>query len=321
MVRFILRRTIESLVAFMLATIVVFAGARLLPGDPAIALSGEGRDPVANLQIRAKYGLDDPIYVQYARWIGLAFRGDLGNSIRNGESVASTIVQRLPITLELALLSTIWAALVGLGSGTLAAVRRHGIIDSVVGFAVLLGLSVPTFWLGLLLVLVVAVDWQWLPASGFTPFFDDPLRNLVGLAMPCFVLGFGIAAVVARQTRSAMIAALASDYIRTARAKGLSDWRVIVIHGLRNSVLTVVTIIGLELGALISGAVVTEQIFLIPGFGRLIVDTIATRDYPMIEGAALVSAGGYIAINLLVDILYSRLNPRIRLQESRQNAG
>jgi peptide/nickel transport system permease protein len=321
MLHFILRRTVESLVAFMLATIVVFAGARLLPGDPAIALSGEGRDPVANAQIRAKYGLDDPIYVQYTRWIGLAFRGDLGHSIRNGESVASTIVRRLPITLELALLSTLWAALVGIGSGTLAAVRRHGILDSVVGFAVLVGLSVPTFWLGLLLVLVVAVDWRWLPASGFTPFFEDPLRNLVGLAMPCFVLGFGIAAVVARQTRTAMIAALASDYIRTARAKGLGDWRVIIVHGLRNSVLTVVTIIGLELGALISGAVVTEQIFLIPGFGRLIVDTIATRDYPMIEGAALVSAGGYIVINLLVDILYSRLNPRIRLQESRQNAG
>jgi peptide/nickel transport system permease protein len=312
---------VESLVAFMLATIVVFAGARLLPGDPAIALSGEGRDPIANAQMRAKYGLDDPIYVQYVKWIGLALQGDLGRSIRSGVTVASTIGKRLPVTLELALLSTLWAVIIGVAVGTVAAVQRYGVFDRLVGIAVLLGLSVPTFWLGLVLVLVVAVNWKWLPASGFTPFLEDPLLNLTQLVMPCFVLGFGIAAVVARQTRSAMISALVSDYVRTARAKGLSALRVIIVHALRNSVLTVVTIIGLELGALISGAVVTEQIFLIPGFGRLIVDTIATRDYPMIEGAALVSAAGYILLNLIVDMVYSKLNPRIQLQEGRPDAG
>jgi peptide/nickel transport system permease protein len=321
MARFFLRRAIESLVAFMLATIVVFAGARLLPGDPAIALSGEGRDPIANAQLRAKYGLDEPIHVQYTKWIGLALQGDLGRSIRTGATVSSTIMARLPVTMELALLSTLWAAITGVFLGTLAAVRRNSLLDRLVGVAMLLGLSVPTFWLGLVLVLVVAVNWKWLPASGFTPFLDDPLRNLAQLVMPCFVLGFGIAAVVARQTRSAMISALSSDYVRTARAKGLSELRVIIVHALRNSVLTVVTIIGLELGALISGAVVTEQIFLIPGFGRLIVDTIATRDYPMIQGAALVSAAGYIVLNLIVDMAYSKLNPRIQLQEGRPDAG
>jgi peptide/nickel transport system permease protein len=313
MTRFFVRRAAETLLAFWFATIIVFAAARLLPGDPAIALSGEGRDPAANAQIRAKYGLDDPIYVQYLRWIALASAGDLGRSIRTGVPVTATIAARVPITAELALISVLWASVAGIAAGAAAAVFRHSGLDRIIGAAGLLGLSIPTFWLGLVAVLIFAVDWGVLPASGFTPFFEDPLQNLEKMILPCFVLGFGIAAIVLRQTRSAMISALRSDYVRTAKAKGLSGFRVVVVHALRNSVLTVVTIIGLELGALISGAVITEQIFLIPGFGRLIVETVATRDYPMIQGAALVSAGGYLLVNFLVDLIYCGLNPRIQL--------
>ncbi len=321
MTAFLPRRLGESAVTLLLATMVVFAGARLLPGDPAIALSGEGRDPRANAQIRQKYGLDDPVPVQYVRWVALAAQGNFGKSIRNGSDVSHTIVARLPVTLELAVISIGWATLFGIASGVLAAIRRNRLVDRATSLVGLLGLSIPTFWLGLVFVIVFAVELRWLPASGFTPFFANPAQNLVNMLMPTFVLGAGVSAMVMRQTRSAMIGALASDYVRAARAKGISEVRVVLRHALRNSLLTVVTIVGLEMGAIISGAVVTEQIFLIPGFGRLLVDSIATRDYPVIEGATLVGATGYIVLNLLVDLVYTRLNPRIHLEEARPYGG
>lgn len=300
------------MLALLLASLVVFAGARSLPGDPAIALSGEGHDPTVNAVIRAKYGLDRPVPVQYARWAALAVRGDLGRSIRTGLPVAEMIVRRLPITLELAILATAITIALGVPTGVLAATCRGRPVDYIMNGIGLFGLSVPPFWIGLVLILVFASTLKWLPASGYVPLLVDPVENLRRMMLPAFVLGSGFAAWVMRQTRSAMLEALRSDYVRTARAKGLPSTAVVMRHALRNSLITVVTVLGLELGVLISGSVITEQIFLIPGFGKLIVDAVVTRDFPIIQGVALVSAVAYIGVNLLVDAIYARLDPRIR---------
>ncbi len=310
---FLPRRLWGSLLALCLASIIVFAGARSLPGDPAIALSGEGYDPVANAHLRKKYGLDQPLPIQYLRWSSLAIRGDLGRSIRTGLSVKDTIMHRLPITLQLAGLGVLITILLGIPTGIASAVRRGGLLDYLMNGVGLFGLSVPPFWIGLVFILLFASTLHLLPASGYVPFTTDPVENLRRMILPAFVLGSAFAAWVMRQTRSAMLEALRSDYVRTARAKGLTESRVITRHALRNSLMTVVTVLGLEMGVLISGSVVTEQIFLIPGFGKLIVDAVVTRDFPIIQGVALFSAAGYILINLLVDMLYSRLDPRIRL--------
>jgi peptide/nickel transport system permease protein len=309
--RFLLHRAIESLVALWLASIIVFAGMRALPGDPAIALSGEGRDPAVNAVIRARYGLDEPLPVQYVRWASLAITGDLGTSIRTHLPVTAEIIRRIPTTLELALLAGLIAIGLGVPLGILAAVRRGTPLDYLANTVGLVGLSIPTFWLGLILILVFAIGLGVLPASGFVPFVENPIENLRRMILPAIVLGSGLGTILLRQMRSAMIASLGSDYVRTARAKGLRERDVVLRHALRNSLITVVTLLGLELGALISGSVVTESIFLIPGFGRMIIEAISTRDYPLIQGVALVSAVTYIGINLIVDLLYSLLNPKI----------
>ncbi len=306
------RRFAESIVALLLASIMVFLGARSLPGDPAIALSGEGFDPAANAQIRHKYGLDRPLPVQYVRWLSLTVRGDLGRSIRTGHSVTRTIVERLPVTFELALLSTLLTLAIGIPAGILTAIHRGRTLDYAANVAGLFGLSIPPFWIGLILILIFSATLHILPASGYVPLLADPTENLRRMLLPVFVLGSGFAAWVMRQTRSTMLETLRSDYVRTARAKGLSEFRVIVRHALRSGLITVVTVLGLEVGALISGSVVTEQIFLIPGFGKLIIDAVVNRDYPLIQGVALFSAAGYVTINLLVDLVYAWLDPRIR---------
>jgi peptide/nickel transport system permease protein len=261
--------------------------------------------------VREKYGLDDPIVVQYLNWVSLAVRGDLGTDQRQ-LSVADTIVERLPITLELAALSLLVGALIGLPAGIVAAVRRGKPEDYAATSAALVGLSVPHFWLGLMMISLFAVKLDWLPASGYVPLHEDPLENLEHLLMPAIVLGTGLSAVLMRQMRSSMLNSLGADYVRTARAKGLSEWIVVMKHALRNSLITITTILGLQLGALISGVVVTESIFVIPGFGRLTLDAISQRDYTLLQGVVLVAATGYVIVNLTVDVLYSVLNPRIR---------
>jgi peptide/nickel transport system permease protein len=310
---FLVRRGFASLVALLLATMFVFAAVRSLPGDPALALSGEGRDPAANAAIRARYGLDEPIPVQYVRWLSVALSGDLGTSIRTRQPVMQEIVSRLPVTLELAFLASLFAIAIGVPLGVISALRRASRTDYAASTIGLVGMSIPTFWLGIVLILVFAVWLDVLPASGYVPFFEDPIANLQRMLLPAIVLGVGLGAVLLRQVRSAMIGSLGADYIRTARAKGLSDRDVVIGHALRNSLIPVVTILGLELGALISGSVVTESIFLIPGFGRLIIEAISRRDYPVIQGVALFSAVVFIVINLGVDVLYTYLNPRVRL--------
>jgi peptide/nickel transport system permease protein len=310
---FLLRRTGQSLVTLLLATIVVFFGIRALPGDPALALAGEERDPAALAEVRAQYGLDQPILVQYWRWLTEMASGNLGESLRTGISVAETIRTRIPVTLELALLSLLVAILLGVGSGVLAAVRRGSWVEWLANMAALLGLSVPSFWLGIMLILVFAIILGWLPASGYVSPLSDPVGNLQRMVLPSLVLGTQFAAILTRQTRSAMLESLGADYVRTARAKGLSERQVVLGHALRNSWIMVLTLLGLRLGLLISGAVITEQVFVIPGFGRLIVEAVFTRDYPIIQGVAIVSAVAYILANLGVDLLYSVANPRIRL--------
>jgi peptide/nickel transport system permease protein len=310
---FLLRRAGQSLVTLVLATIVVFFGIRALPGDPALALAGEERDPTALAEVRAQYGLDQPILVQYWRWLTEMASGNLGESLRTGISVAETILTRIPVTLELALLSLLVAILLGVGSGVLAAVRRGSWVEWLANMAALLGLSVPSFWLGIMLILVFAIILGWLPASGYVSPLSDPVGNLQRMVLPSLVLGTQFAAILTRQTRSAMLESLGADYVRTARAKGLSERQVVLGHALRNSWITVLTLLGLRLGLLISGAVITEQVFVIPGFGRLIVEAVFTRDYPIIQGVAIVSAVAYILANLGVDLLYSVANPRIRL--------
>jgi peptide/nickel transport system permease protein len=309
---FILRRLGAALIVVFLASVVVFAGVRAIPGDPALALAAEDRDPEVLAAVREKYGLDDPLPVQYVRWAGLALQGDLGTDNR-GLPVAETIVTRIPLTLELAGLAILIGTVLGIGAGVIAAVRRGKASDYAATTVALLGLSVPHFWLGLMLIIVFAVNLGWLPAGGYVSFRDDPIGNLEHMLMPAIVLGTGLSAVLMRQMRSAMLESLGADYVRTARAKGLSEWSVVGKHALRNSLITVTTVIGLQLGALISGAVITEQIFGIAGFGRLTVDSIAQRDYPLLQGVVLVAAVGYVVVNLFVDLSYSLINPRIRV--------
>jgi peptide/nickel transport system permease protein len=311
--RYALRRLAESAVTFVLVTIVVFLGIRALPGDPARALAGEESDPAALAEIRRSFGLDEPLHMQYVRYVGNAVTGDLGRSARTGLPVAETIGHALPVTLQLAVFSILIAALIGIGAGVVAAVRRRTMSEWAANSVALLGLSIPNFWFGLMAVLLFAIAYPILPASGYVSFFDSPVESFRHLLLPAVVLGSGLAAVIMRQTRSAMLEALGTDYVRTARAKGLGGSQVILGHALRNSLIVVTTIVGLQLGALISGAVVTEQIFVLPGFGKLTIDAVFTRDYPMIQGVVLVTATAYIGINLLVDLLYSVIDPRIRV--------
>ena len=313
MTRYVLRRLGAAVIVLFLASVLVFLGVRALPGDPVLALAGEQRDPAVLNQIRHQYGFDQPIPVQYVKWLGNAVQGDFGTSTKSGLPVSQTILDRIPITLELAALSVLFAVILGITAGVIAAVRRGSLADYASSSLALFGLSVPHFWLGLMLILLFAVKLRLLPASGYVSFADDPIENLRRMIMPAFVLGTGFSAIVMRQMRSSMLESLSADYVRTARAKGLSEREVIGAHALRNSLITVVTLIGLQLGALISGAVITEQIFVIPGFGKLTIDSVLQRDPAVIQAVVLIAAAGYVIVNVIVDLLYSFLNPRIRV--------
>ena len=314
MFEFLVRRAFISAVTLVLISLIVFTGVRMIPGDPARVLAGTDADAAGLEEIRDKYGLRDPIPVQYLRWVALAARGDLGESIRTRHPVASMVAAKLPITVELACFAILVAVAIAIPAGVVAAVRRNTAWDVLASAVSLGGVSIPNFWLGIMLILLVSVRLGWLPASGFVPVTEDVVGNLKRMLMPALVLGTGLAAVLMRQTRNAMIEVLAADYIRTARSKGLAGFAVVVRHALRNGLIPVVTILGLQMGALMGGAVVTESIFVLPGFGRLIVEAIFTRDYPVVQGVVLITASSYVLINLLVDISYTVLNPRIRIR-------
>ena len=311
---YLVQRLAISVVTLAVISVIVFTGVRMIPGDPARVMAGTEADEAGLAEIRAKYGLTDPLPVQYLRWVGLALRGDLGESIRTRETVVATVAKKLPVTVELACLSILVALCIAIPVGVLSAARRNTVWDYLANSLSLCGLSVPSFWLGIMLILLLSVRLHWLPASGFVPLWENPLGNLTRMLMPAFVLGVTLGAVLMRQTRNSMIEVLGTDYIRTAYSKGLRGRAVIFRHAIRNGLIPVVTILGLQMGALMGGAVVTEQIFVVPGFGRLIVESVFTRDYPLVQGVVLITASAYVLINLLVDISYSLLNPRIRVK-------
>jgi peptide/nickel transport system permease protein len=312
-VDFLVQRAAISAVTLFVISLIVFTGVRMIPGDPARVMAGNEADEAGLEEVRQKYGLNDPIPFQYLRWVGLALRGDLGESIRTRESVVKTVATKLPITIELAFLSLLVAVGIAIPAGVLAAVRRNTVWDLLTSGASLGGVSIPNFWLGIMLILLFSVRLGWLPASGFVSLWESPLGNLQRMIMPAFVLGTALAAILMRQTRNSMIEVMSADYIRTAYSKGLAGRIVVFRHAIRNSLIPVVTILGLQMGALMSGAVVTEQIFVVPGFGRLIVEAVFTRDYPLVQGVVLLTASSYVLINLLVDVSYSLLDPRIRV--------
>jgi peptide/nickel transport system permease protein len=309
---FILRRTFSSLIVLLLASMVIFLGIRALPGDPALVLSGEGTDQATLDAIRRQFGLDQPLPIQYVHYITQALQGNFGISTMDRLPVSQILLERIPVTLEMALLAILVGVAIGVPAGVISAVRRGKLSDYVATGFGLIGLSLPHFWLGLISIWVFAVQLRVLPASGFVGLAEDPVGNLQRMVLPVMVLGTGLSAVLMRQSRSALIGQLSEDYVRTARAKGLTQGAQIR-HALRNSLTTVTTVLGLQLGALISGAVVTEQIFVIPGFGKLTVDAVLARNYPVIQGVVLITVTGYVLVNLLVDLAYAWLNPRLRL--------
>jgi len=275
-------------------------------------MAGEERDPAVIAQIRAQYRLDQPIPVQYVYWVKGVLTGDLGESMRIKQPVRSLVLEKLPVTLQLGLMAIVIAVTIGVSAGIVSAVKKGTVWDYAANVFALWGLSTPNFWLGIMLIFLFSVELGWLPASGYVPLTEDWRQSLASTIMPAFVLGNAIAAVLMRHTRSAMLQALGSDYVRTAHAKGLFERAVVLKHAMRNALTPVITLGALELGTLFSGAVLTEQIFTIPGFGKLIVDAVFNRDYAVVQGVVLVTATIYITLNLLADIAYVLVNPRLR---------
>src|SRR3954447_16654005 len=293
---------------------LVFGLHQLLPGDAATILAGEDQDPTVVAYLREKMHLDQPLPLRYLYWAGGALKGDLGESLRVQKPVTELILEKLPVTLQLASMAILIAIVIGVTAGVISAVKKDTAWDYAANIFALWGLSTPNFWLGILLILLFSVQLGWLPASGYVSPFEDLRANLASMAMPAFVLGNGIAAVLMRHPRSAMLQVLSADYVRTARAKGLSEPVVVLKHALRNALTPIITLGALEFGTLLSGAVLTEQVFTIPGFGKLIVDAVFNRDYAVVQGVVLFTATAYIMLNLVADIAYAVVNPRIRIQ-------
>src|SRR6185295_2372490 len=287
---FILRRLGAIIPTLFFVSVMIFGLQQLLPGDPAIAMAGEERDPNVIAYLRGKFHLDDPLPVRYGYWLEGLVHGDLGESVRIQRPVTSLILEKLPVTLELAGIAMAFALVIGITAGIVSAVYKNTWIDYAANVFALWGLSTPNFWLGILLILLFAVKLGWLPASGYVSPFEDLGENLKSMILPAFVLGNALAAVLMRHTRSAMLQVLSADYVRTARAKGLDERVVILRHALRNALVPVVTLTALQLGELLSGAVLTEQVFSIPGFGKLIVDAVFNRDYSVVQGVVLFTA-------------------------------
>ncbi len=312
MFEFLVKRLFTIIPTLVFVSMLIFGLQQLLPGDPAVILAGEERDPAVVAFLRAKLHLDEPLPVRYAYWVGGVLRGDLGESVRTQLPVLDLILQKLPVTVELALIAMVIALVVGIPAGVVSAVGRGTAWDYAANLFALWGLSTPNFWLGILMILLFSVHLGWLPASGYESPFVDLQANLAAMIMPAFVLGNAIAAVLMRHTRSAMLQVLSADYVRTARAKGLSERVVVLKHALRNALTPIITLGALELGTLLSGAVLTEQVFTIPGFGKLVVDSVFNRDYSVVQGVVLVTATAYITLNLLADVAYFLVNPRLR---------
>ena len=312
MLAFIARRLALAIPTVLIISMLVFGLQKLLPGDPVLVMAGEDRDPAVIEALRERYRLNDPVPVQYLAWVGAAAQGDLGRSLRTRQPVLELIAQKAPVTLQLAAMALVFAVLIGVPMGVLSAVKQNTAFDYAANVVALSGLSVPNFWLGIMLILLVSVNLGWLPASGYVSPWEDFGRSMRTMLMPAFVLGTGLAATLMRHTRSAMLGVLRADYVRTARAKGLRERVVVLKHAFRNALAPVVTVSALIFGELLGGAVLTEQIFTIPGFGKLVVDAVFTRDYAVVQGVVLVTALAFILLNLAADVAQRLLNPRLR---------
>jgi peptide/nickel transport system permease protein len=310
---FLLRRVGQVIPTLLIISVLVFGLQQLMPGDPALILAGEERgDAEVLAQIRAELMLDRPLAEQYLHWLGRVVQGDFGFSWRIRLPVGELILDKLPVTFQLAAMSFVIGVLIGVPAGVLSAVWKDRPADWAINAVALFGISTPNFWLGIMLILLFSVQLGWLPPSGYVPLWEDPWQSLTTTLMPAFVLGTGVASVLMRHTRAAMLGALAQDYVRTARAKGLSERVVVAKHALRNALIPVVTLGAIEFGRLLAGAVLTEQIFTIPGFGKLVVDAVFNRDYPVVQGVVLATALIFVLLSLLADILYMLVNPRLR---------
>jgi peptide/nickel transport system permease protein len=313
MLMFLGKRLLQLLPTLFFVSLIIFGlQQQLLPGDPALAMAGEERDPDVLDQIRRQYRLDLPLYQQYFYWITGVLSGNLGESMRLKEPVLTLIAQKFPVTLQLALMAIVISLSIGVTAGIISAIRKNTKLDYFVNVLALTGISTPNFWLGIMLIFFFSVYLGWLPASGYVSPFEDFWLSMKTTILPAFVLGNSFAAVLMRHTRSAMLQAMSSDYVRTARAKGLAERVVVLKHAMRNALTPVITLGALELGTLLSGAVLTEQVFSIPGFGKLIVDSVFNRDYAVVQGVTLVTATTYILLNLAADIAYVLVNPRLR---------
>jgi peptide/nickel transport system permease protein len=308
----ILRRLVATIPVLLLVTAGVFALIHLTPGDPIDAMMAESVDDGVKRQLRSDLGLDRPLYLQYATWMGRLLQGDLGRSIRNQEPVIENVGRRIKPSLQLAGLAMAISLLVATPIGILSAARRNSTLDRFGTSFALFGICMPNFLIALLLIFLFGVTLRWLPISGYVDPMEELWDGLRSLALPAITLGLALAAVITRTLRSSMLEALSEDYIRTARAKGLSDGAVIRRHALKNALIPVVTVLGLQLGTLIGGAVITEYVFALPGVGRLVVDAVFARDYPLVQGVVLLIAVGFILSNLMVDLLYGWIDPRIR---------
>ena len=310
--RLVLRRLLATIPVLVLVTAGVFALIHLTPGDPIDVMMAESVDATVKANLRRELGLDQPIYVQYAAWTWRLLHGDLGRSIRNGEPVIENVSRRIRPSLQLSALAMAISLVVATPLGILSAARRNTSVDRFGTTFALFGICMPNFLLALLLIFFFGVKLRWLPISGYIDPLEEMVPGLRSLVLPALTLGLALAAVVTRTLRSSMLDALSEDYVRTARAKGLSESSVIRGHVLKNALIPVVTVLGLQLGTLIGGAVITEYVFALPGVGRLVVDAVFARDYPLVQGVVLLIAVGFILSNLLVDLLYGWIDPRIR---------
>jgi len=313
MTTYIIRRLLLMIPVLFLVTVGIFVIIRLSPGDPALTYAGEDKDPATIAALRVQLGLDQPLPIQYAAWLSRAVQGDLGRSFQTNQRVVAAIGERIPVTFELGLAALIISVSAALVVGILSAVRRNSAVDLLTTSVTLAGVSFPNFYLGLLLILLFAyvVPGHIFPPGGYVPFSQDPLENLRRMVLPAVTVATASLAVNLRQVRSSLLDVFGQDYIRTARAKGLPERVVVTRHALKNALIPVVTIIGIQIGAIIEGAIITETIFFIPGIGRLAVQAIPSQDYPIVQGVVLVSALSFMLSTLAVDILYAFLDPRI----------
>jgi peptide/nickel transport system permease protein len=314
-VAFLIRRLLLTLPILFIVSVVCWSLINLIPGDPATVILGPEASEQAKDQMRERLGLNDPLVIQYVDWLGNVLRGDLGESLRDGTPVSQLILQRLPVTLELALGTFLVSLTIAVVAGILSASNRGTWIDYLsTGFA-LGGISIPHFWLGMMFIIIFAVSLGWLPASGYEPFFQNPVANITAMILPVLATGLRESAELTRMLRSSLLEELGSDYVRTALSKGLSRRVVVIKHAVRNALIPFVTASGLQIAGLLGGLVVTEQVFQLPGVGRLIVESIEERDFTVVQGAVLTVTAIVVLINVLVDTLYAIIDPRIALSE------